>query len=533
MQLATVGTTKLWPREVHPCFRWSARAARRTDDPAMSAQTARAVGYVRVSMAREEMISPELQRAAILEHCGRRGYRLLEVIEDLDATGRNFARAGIRRAIARVQAHEAAVVVVWKFSRFGRDRLGWAVNLDLVETAGGRLESATEDVDASTSTGRFTRGMLAEVAAWESERIGDQWREVGARRRLRGLPSDGRPRWGFVKIGTGDATRYEPDPELGPELAALYAAYISGWGLARLAKDLNGRGIRGGGGGAWTAGTVGDVLDRGFGAGLLARGGFWRAGKPVPLTHEPGAHSPVIDPATWEAFRARRARMASVPARSRDPRSEWAGVARCGRCGAGLICTAGRGGAGYILRCATSQDRQACAGVWIVRARLEAAVLLALSPLAAEGAPAARKLVATAKVATSQARSRSAAAGREVERLEGAYARHLERWAEQLLDDASAKRAAATLEQRLAVARDAFMNAVDAATIPPPPTAVALGSLADDWPALSLDARRAMLRTVLDRVVVVPGERTASARGHRRSTVQVWPRGGDSPLPDR
>ena len=48
----------------------------------------RAVAYVRVSQARDEGISPELQLRAITDYCRRRGYQVTETLQDLDLTGR-------------------------------------------------------------------------------------------------------------------------------------------------------------------------------------------------------------------------------------------------------------------------------------------------------------------------------------------------------------------------------------------------------------------------------------------------------------
>jgi DNA invertase Pin-like site-specific DNA recombinase len=139
-----------------------------------------AIGYIRVSTWFEEKISDELQKAAIEDAARRRGRTIVKWIPDLDATGRNFKRR-IMEAISAVETGSfegANEIWVWKYSRFGRNRHGVAINLARVEQAGGHLISATEEIDATTATGRFTRGMLFELAAFESDRIGEQWRET-------------------------------------------------------------------------------------------------------------------------------------------------------------------------------------------------------------------------------------------------------------------------------------------------------------------------------------------------------------------
>lgn len=72
-------------------------------------------------MAREDMISPETQKASIEEYARRSGRRIIDWVEDLDRTGRNFTRK-ITGAIDRVADGQAEEIVVWKYSRFGRTR---------------------------------------------------------------------------------------------------------------------------------------------------------------------------------------------------------------------------------------------------------------------------------------------------------------------------------------------------------------------------------------------------------------------------
>src|SRR6185437_8859213 len=184
----------------------------------------RAISYIRVSTAHDDMVSPDIQRAANQRWAESCGYQIVKEIPDLDLTGRFWKRRRAEEAVGLVEAGEADVILVWKWSRLARNRLDWALALDRVERAGGRLESSTEPVDTSTSTGRFTRGMLAELAAFESDRIGDVWKDVHRRRTSAGLPANGRPRFGYQVIDG----QFTPDPETGPLLAELYRRFISG-----------------------------------------------------------------------------------------------------------------------------------------------------------------------------------------------------------------------------------------------------------------------------------------------------------------
>jgi site-specific DNA recombinase len=367
----------------------------------------RAIGYVRVSLAREEMISPELQQQAIKDYCSRRGYHLEQIIEDLDASGRNFAREGVQAAIATVENAGVSIVVVWKYSRFGRDRKGWAVNLDRVEAAGGTLESATEEIDTTTSTGRFSRGMLAEIAAWESDRIGEEWQRTHANRRARGLPHSGPPRFGYLYHRTTAPTRdgikqcpqgceagscdtgYVPDPETAPIAANIYHWYLSGQSARAIAIKLNEQGVptvRGNP--RWNPSAVRNYLHSGFAAGLIRRHPPECKCK-APNTcarniYTPGTQQTVFENAEtgasiWARYWASVERRRRYGARTEAATYTLAGLLACAKCGGPMVAQSkkwpnGRHVRGYAYFCTRSLRARLCTGGSVRRQPLEDAV---------------------------------------------------------------------------------------------------------------------------------------------------------------
>jgi hypothetical protein len=138
--------------------------------------------------------------------------------------------------------------------------------------------------------------MLAEFAAYESDRMGDVWREVRERRARLGLPVNGHNQFGYRK--QGDA--FVVDRRTGPVIADLYRRYVAGESLRSLARWLN----RGRYMAAnprmprtvWSHGTVAALLDRGFAAGYIVAEGQYL----------PGAQKALITEAEWLAYRSRR-----------------------------------------------------------------------------------------------------------------------------------------------------------------------------------------------------------------------------------
>jgi DNA invertase Pin-like site-specific DNA recombinase len=378
-----------------------------TFGPGARAPLIPAIGYIRVSAWFEEKISDELQKAAIEDGARRKGRTIVRWIIDLDATGRNFKRK-IMQAIGAVETGEAEgarEIWLWKYSRFGRNRHGVAINLARVEQAGGHLVSATEDVDATTATGRFTRGMLFEIAAFESDRIGEQWRETHEYRRVHGLPATGGLRFGYVHeerlVVDGVLQRsesYEPDPATTEPLRDAYRAYaVDGLGFIPLAKHLNSRRIynpaaRAGTG--WSQQSLIYYMDSGFPAGLLHvhRSDVTcpqRARCPVPGEHYgfiPGAQPALLEDELWQAYLERRDQRKRMPPRSRIPLYPFSGITKCGLCGGGTSVFSGRSGPGYGYRCTTHYQtvQGGCDGSSVPATVVEAEVKAWLERVAVE-----------------------------------------------------------------------------------------------------------------------------------------------------
>jgi DNA invertase Pin-like site-specific DNA recombinase len=290
----------------------------------------RAVAYVRVSDEGgrgDNLMSPQIQLSAIRDYCQRRGYELTTVLEDIDRSGRFWQRRKIEAAVGMIEAGDADLIVVWKVSRVARNRLDWAVAVDRVEGAGGQLESATEPNDTATSAGRFTRGMLAELAAFESDRIGEGWRETHAARVRAGLTPTGRAPWPWSHDGRNLAI----DAQGAAHVRELYARYLGGQGFKALADHLTASGVPTARGGRWSMTTVKAILDHPAHAGRVRLNG----------AEYPGAHDGVIDEATREAYLAQR----------RDAR-------RAGRRQASPYLLSG------LLVCADLVDGQACGHRW-------------------------------------------------------------------------------------------------------------------------------------------------------------------------
>lgn len=337
----------------------------------------RAVLYLRQSTFREESISLELQEAAGRAHAAKNGYTVVDVLADPGISGRTWKRPAVQRVMEMLENGEADVVILWRWSRLSRNRRDWALAVDRADLAGGAIESATEPNDA-TAAGRFARGVMTELAAFESERIGEQWKDAHQRRRNLGLTPDGRPRYGYIKQEDGT---YLQDPTTAPLLARMYRAHLGGTGFTGIARELNAEGHRTAVGGDWTRQAVKQVLDSGFGAGQIIHrpGGTARSMRVADSTYYPGAHAAVITPDEWERYRYVRAEMPAAPAVI-EPKYMLAGLIFCGDCKHAMH--VGHRGVHYL--CSGKMQGRGRAGMTMTRELVERSVRLWVGELAAD-----------------------------------------------------------------------------------------------------------------------------------------------------
>jgi site-specific DNA recombinase len=494
-----------------------------------------AIGYIRVSMEREEMISPQTQRAAIEAYAARMGYVIIDWVEELDVTGRNFNRK-ITAVVDRVKEGEARAIIVWKFSRFGRTRKKREFFLAEIDEAGGHLLSATEDVDAATATGKFQRGMLLEMAAYESDRIGETWAETHAWRLRQGLPASGGPRFGYALLGRvrdeehrgrtrhvkGEEERYSPDEELGAEaLAQSYRSYVAGTGFHVIANELNASGWRTVTGRRWRSQGIRDVLDAGFGAGLLMvhdpQCRCKRKAKCPRRVWLPGAQPPVIGPDEWEAYQDRRKLTRALPPRARSPRYALTGLARCGHCRSAMAVSGYGEGGDPVRVCVRQRSYRDCPGhPSVTEPRLMEAVREQVAQWAADVDAAAEREAARLTL--------RAGAEDEVTRLETLLAEHdrdlvklaMNRVKDTLLgDDAWAAAAREARAQRDQVEADLEAARGRVTGTPSADLHPVMAGLAESWDAYPAEALNAILRALVRRVTVYrDGERRRNERGH-------------------
>lgn len=433
-----------------------------------------------------------------------------------------------------------------RYSRFGRNRTGNAVNLARLEYAGGRLESATEPVDAGTAIGEFQREMIFAFGNFESNRAGEQWRETHEHRRnTERLPATGRGRFGYVwhrrwdpRTETLQKERYSFDPDSAEILLEAYERKVHNReGFASIASWLNSLGFRTTMGNPWEHSALRKYMDSGFAAGLLRVHDTECTCEQMSTCKRwhflPGAQPAIIDEDLWQEYLAHRELIKGLFPRERNASYPLTGLMRHAACRRSLGAFSGGSkgnitlGYGYRCNWYTKSGGSTCEGVSITRARAEQQVLEYLAAEVALGVDAAppaelrRQDVSRARELAAKERAKLT---REIKKLDDGLARLRADYAVNPDEYGPGEYEAARNKIRTDKAgkEKALQAVVEVEATPQQVDFVPIVvGLLDEWDTLTISERNAILRKLIRRVAVVRFDRGKGKRA--TSNVEIHP----------
>jgi peptidoglycan hydrolase-like protein with peptidoglycan-binding domain/DNA invertase Pin-like site-specific DNA recombinase len=148
---------------------------------------ARVLGYVSVEQNGDPGATDLRDQAQSIDSlCRRRGWNLLELVRDVETSGRgSLDRPGLKYAIERVRKGEASCVVVSELSRLGNSAADLSRVLESLARSDGRLVVIDVGLDTASDAGRIAANSLLQVGSWERRRVESTHKELAAARARR------------------------------------------------------------------------------------------------------------------------------------------------------------------------------------------------------------------------------------------------------------------------------------------------------------------------------------------------------------
>src|SRR5215211_7691422 len=202
----------------------------------------RAVAYVRLSRAKPKPGDTEVGLETQLAGCegaiAAMGGTVVATEQDIHA-GDRLDRPGLWQAIERIQSGEANALIVYALDRFGRDSVQQGVAVHAIRGAGGRLPSATENLEDGP-LGDAIRSIYTVGAAIELAKNRERTNRALAARfqQTHSLKPGHRPPYGYRKIGNGAAATYDVDPAEAAIVRRIFRERAAGASIRGIVSGL-------------------------------------------------------------------------------------------------------------------------------------------------------------------------------------------------------------------------------------------------------------------------------------------------------
>lgn len=202
-----------------------------------------AIAYLRVSTDKqaETGVSLEAQQAKLAAYAQLYDLELVEVVVEA-ASAKTLDRPGLQKALDLLKAGKAAALVVVKLDRLTRSvaDLGRLVDGYFASDKAALL-SVSEQIDTRSAAGRLVLNVLASVAQWEREAIGERTSAAMRHKQTQGEYIGGATPYGYLLAPDGALV------EDAAEQAAICQARelrCAGLSLRAVAAELDKPGIR-------------------------------------------------------------------------------------------------------------------------------------------------------------------------------------------------------------------------------------------------------------------------------------------------
>lgn len=187
-------------------------------------------------------------------------YDLVAIEEDAGISGKSMTKLeGLRRALARVEKRTA--LVAYSFSRLARSTRDLLDIADHLQRKNADLVSISERIDTSGATGRLVFTILAALAQFERELIGERTKSSLDHKKRVGEVYSPTP-FGYDRVEDGERVRLITNEDELEVLASIRDMNARGVSLRGIAASLNNSGIKPKRGKQWYASAIRKILSR-------------------------------------------------------------------------------------------------------------------------------------------------------------------------------------------------------------------------------------------------------------------------------
>lgn len=302
-----------------------------------------AAAYIRVSTDDQIEYSPDSQLKAIRDYARKNDMILPEefVFIDEGISGRKAEkRPEFMKMIgtAKMKPKQFDVILLWKFSRFARNREDSIVYKSMLRKQCGIDVISVSEQLGEDKTSILIEALIEAMDEYYSINLAEEVRRGMTEKAQRGEVVSAPPFGYDIKDNV-----FIPDPEAAPIVKMIFDKYLNGQGCLEIAKELNKMGIKTKHGNKWENRGVEYVLRNVVYTGKLT----WTPIKTKTRDYNckdtiisRGMHEPIIDQETFEKVQNMILEKKKLyPKHSRQSSNEFMlkGFLKCSNCGGALV----------------------------------------------------------------------------------------------------------------------------------------------------------------------------------------------------
>ena len=206
----------------------------------------RVVLYARVSSEKqaEKDLSIPAQLKALRKYALQRNWEIITEYVDKAESARSASRPGFQEMITAAKKKEKSfdIILVWKLSRFPRNREDSIIYKSLLRKRGISLISINEQIDDSAA-GKLLEGMIEVIDEFYSANLAQDTMRGMKENVNRGFFNGGIVPFGYRKVkvsaGNSQKTKLEPDDIEAPIVRYAFKMAKDGKGSKEIARVLN------------------------------------------------------------------------------------------------------------------------------------------------------------------------------------------------------------------------------------------------------------------------------------------------------
>lgn len=305
-----------------------------------------AAAYIRVSTEDQAEYSPDAQLAEIRKYADAHGYLLPKefIFVDEGISGKHTGkRPGFQQMIglAKTKPKPFEAILLWKFSRFARNREDSIVYKSMLRRQLGIDVISISEPLGDDKTSILMEAIIEAMDEYYSINLAEEVkRGMTEKARRGGLQNS--PPFGYRV----ENNCLQPIPQEAELVGELFRRFAGGQGLFPLAKWLNSLGVTTHRGGRFENRTVEYILRNPVYTGKLRWNPTGRTNRnfdSADLILADAGHEPLVSQELWDAVQTRMAQVKAQHKYHGRPLSEhrdWvSGLVRCASCGSTLVFT--------------------------------------------------------------------------------------------------------------------------------------------------------------------------------------------------